>query len=333
MKRLHSSVVKLDNLNLNIATLNDEIKDTEENIYRGELEKPNRHYTHFINTKLQGIRPDPRERPVGEPVNRMSIVLAKKSIASRIVGILGPQEQYILTRVARVFEPIVSDVVIEFSTLYLDQYKNETDKASCLAKLVVSYGAMDVKKRPPIHIILSLWDHFMAIEHVCHIPGRISASWCYGNNTYPIGKAFAYDPIGSNFIPLSRLDLFVIDQRSMEIATSAFTERWRLAYGFDPINSGLPLFNYNELCMLDIKRVADRVPLNHVYVVTKNGFHPLFATYAIYIVTPVMPTMLPSDDLYAQRINCVSRGARKFRYKECLETHMNRVKKALNIYC
>lgn len=329
MKRTHALVSKLDDVNLSILHLQDEIQNTQDDIYWDELKKPNPDYVRFIDTNLHGLGPYSHVRPIGEPVNRMSIVLAEKSIAPLIVGTLGPQEQYILTRVARVFEPIVSGVVIEFATLYLKRYKNETDDASRIAKLVVSYGMIDVKKRPRIHTILSLWDHFMRIQHPCH--GSMRLSYVFSKSVYPVSRVFVYDLTDHIFVPLSHLDLYVIERESRTRAITAFLKRWSTTYGFHLTNYGLSLIDYTELCMLDMKRIRERVSVENVYVASTNGFRPLYVDYAVYLVTPIGGSIEPSDDLYAQRTNCVASGTKRFSYKESLSVHINRVKKSF--YC
>lgn len=294
-----SIINELDKSNLKVARIKEMVKDASSAIFIHELEKSTRDRALFINNahvrRFPMLRPDynhPIEQVNG--IDMASTVLSVADIANQVLCFLLPHELYILTRVARRFETIVTEVF----TRSLVAYTKEAVKRSInqteydlYRKVIGLYCSPETTKKPRIHELLSLTTHYNEIRDKAqaHQSTRLSRSSFFRHPIH-LDYAFAYHGSRGHFVRLRDLNLYVIT--NLDSVYSDFTyKRLTRKYDVDVFHydndDALSYLNYDEFNLLEMSRVTDIVPPDNVYVVTETDIEPLYFSFSVHYCDPL----------------------------------------------
>lgn len=294
------TINELDKSNLKVARIREMVKDASRAIFNHELEKSTRDRALFINNahvrRFPMLRPDynqPIEQVNG--IDMASTVLSVADIANQVLCFLLPHELYILTRVARRFETIVTEVF----TRSLVAYTKEAVKRSInqkeydlYRKVIGLYCSSETTKKPRIHELLSLTAHYNEIRDkaLVHQSTLVSRSSFFRQPMH-MDYAFAYHRSSRHFVRLRDLNLYVIsnlDTVYCDITHERLIKKYDIeVFGYDDDNA-LSYFNYDEFNLLEMNRVTDILPPgDDVYVVTKTSIESLYLSFDIHYCDPL----------------------------------------------
>lgn len=303
------TINELDKSNLNVARIKEMVKDASSAIINHELDKSTRDRALFINNahvhRFPMLRPDynqPIEQVNG--IDMASTVLSVADIANQVLCFLLPHELYILTRVARRFETIVTEGFTRSLVAYTKEAVEQSidqPEYDLYRKVIGLYCSPETTKKPRIHELLSLTAHYNEIRDKAraHQSTRLSRSSFFRQPIH-LDYAFAYHGSRGHFVRLRDLNLYVIT--NLDSVYSDFTyKRLTRKYDADVFDydndDALSYLNYDEFNLLEMRRVTDIVPPDcNVYVVTETDIEPLYFSFSVHYCDPLKK---PDSDLFS----------------------------------
>lgn len=322
MKRLSEYTHELDKINLKRSKLKHEIFEINDKTVRKQKRKSARDTTRFINNAhISHFPPLRKNTPLPPPINdplatKLSHIICIAELAQNVLQHLGPQELYILTRVANEMKPIVMKAFIPLAPFYMERYgealanpsnikSRDAMKAKCVALVT---RCAKFSNSESIEKLLSLWNHYM-ITYRTYGPEYNKAYTGYDtcNQVYDINYSFVYDKVHNRFMRLCDLKLYTAINYDM--IENDFTREWDdkhedLDFMKHGIREGLSLFRYKHLTQLDLKRIDHTMKVKDTFVIEEGSILKFRdSNYDIHYVRPmsVPRQKMPFMDHYEHR--------------------------------
>ncbi len=319
MKRLSEYIHDLDAINKKRAKLTSAIFKINDKTVRKELKKAKKERERFIHNahivRFPALRElVPAQQLAYDPhATTIYNVFSIAEMAENVLKHFGPQELYIMTRVAKAMKPIVKKAFCVLAPYYLDRYAedlvsetaiktHEHNKDVYCAVLKINQER-PVANQVQVEVFLSLWCHYM--QKIRKYESKKSLFHNNINEKQHIDYSFVFDADG-NIMRLSELNLYTV--KNWEDVKLDFQRRWHkkhpsIKYKEHNVENPISLFNYKFLGKLDMER-ADKEILPISTLVMKDGEIRKFIDTGLslhMIKPPPNPNSAPFFDYYEQR--------------------------------
>lgn len=356
----------LDEINRKLACIKEERHQVYKEVIGAKLEQCRHEAKKFIRDRYPLLlSPDPSQNETTNMGLLAKTAFSEVRISCSIMCHFGPRELYLMSRVAKYFVPIVTDVFCQLSSSYRDLYVKDTvDKLhltlhektkTIYSALTKKYNELEMTtKCGSIGAMLSLWNHYMLTYRPYHkIEMHTSV---FTSSSYHIDYVFLYDPKTDTHRRIRDLNLFTI--------TNLFKLEMKLSrqpgldfyYALEFVDHFVELLDYKGLCEAEMVPITDICRTKDAFMIENNRIISL-EDYRLYYVDPAPRTdsffsfltlprteatknNMPANrdpffDYYEQRVNSgLLHGDRKYhtpyRYRLDLPTHVAYLSKKLN---